>query len=264
VTIAFGAGATSATYQGGNDTGVGGVAIPFPASITVGQLLVLWAGYKPETTTTDLPTDSTGNPWTLVFEATGGTGSFGIDTGPTKVACFVKVATGSETGNVTLTCSNSVGQAFGGAVHRFTKDPALAWDVSVFTNGADTTNDTAYSATGGSITLATGDWLYAAAVMCGDIGGGGATDTLTMPGVTFSGLTARIGNTTNLGNDVGIRAATASVTTGATAAPTFGFTAVGNISGVCGFLRLREVVAAGPVAVPMFMRSSQAGQLWRP
>jgi hypothetical protein len=243
VTIAFGSGATSATYQGGNNTGVGGVSITLTGTSAAGNLLLIPVGLKPETLTDPVVTDNLGTVWTKIMTATGGTGSFGADTGPTKIAWYYRVAVGGET-SVTVTTSNATGQVFGGAISRFTKDAAKDWDVSVFTNGADTTNGTAYSATGGSLELAVGDWLFACAIMCGDIGGGGVTDTLTASGVTFANLTARIGNTTNLGNDLGIRGATANVTAGATAAPTYGFTASGNISGVCGFLRLREVQVA--------------------
>lgn len=120
---AFGAAGTGAVTTGTS------LSVPYPASITSGQLLVLhifqWTSSVADPTT---PAD-----WTLQQQATAQSST-----------CFVytKTATGSESGNLSVTVTSS-GDGHYGRMYRFTGDSGT-W-------GFETGNST--NGTGGSISV---------------------------------------------------------------------------------------------------------------
>lgn len=118
---------------------------PAYPSPTAGQGLFMLVSFT-ETSNT-VPVTPSG--WTLLGSASGGAGSFGLDTGPRGVAWYKRDtdATGSEgTGTVTVTAGGSgATRAISAIIISVTKTLA-AWEAS-FCSGADATDGTAYSAT---------------------------------------------------------------------------------------------------------------------
>lgn len=162
-------------------------------NVAAGRLAVLTVGAKPNTATINAPTDSSGVAWTKVGEQTGGTGTTANDTGQTKTATFVKVLSGSESGNIT--CTGTSSGSIQGALDVYSKTRPN-WDASLFFGASDATHGTNHSATSGTLAdgtgVNTGDFLH--------VGHSGDTDdsttatsapTITQSGSTIGTVTAR-------------------------------------------------------------------------
>lgn len=216
----------------------------YPASIAAGDMLVLAVGIKPITATIATPSG-----WTPLLEATGtgGTGTTGADTGTMSVAVFTKIASGSESG--TLTLSVTSGSVAAAQIYRFTKSLAC-WDIA----GA-LANDTSTGSTFGATAatnpgIKSGDVLLTIGVIPTDV-----TTPSQFSAESISATSATIGSFTELeewdsstGNDMGGVVGWAACTAGdATAAPAFTSTAGGtttNVAGPIAFIRVREAAVA--------------------
>lgn len=226
--------------SGATASGTTSVVAAYPAGITAGQLLLLPVTTKPQTVTVNTPAG-----WRQVASNTGGTGTFGADTGPTQVVLFARTADGAETGSVTVSISTATNQAAMGAIQRWTKTNA-EWDLDAFVGAADTTNATSYSATGAALNCATGDVLWHMFAANGDLSGAVSARTLTLAGGTTGTVSGRQGSATANGNDLGIHTWDAPVSAGANGAPTATATFVGATSGAALFVRIREKAAVPP------------------
>lgn len=222
--------------------------VAFVGSPGGGKLAVLRGSVKPETATFGSPSDATGRPWTLVGTATGGTGSTGGDTGPTRVGVWVKELVGDESGNVTI--PNTGGNSCAGAMTLLTKGAAASWDYSAFVAGDDSTHDAgtnAHGATCGawSSALAAGDWVDATHATDTDTALGSSGPAFTQSGAVFGAATLRNASRSGTANDCGVYSWDAPVTTGSASAPTFQWTGATAECGPYLVLRLREVTGGG-------------------
>ena len=102
-------------------TGTAALTVPHPTGISAGDLLVLVVGNKHPPSG---PTTPAG--WTLVTsgQGLGGLGTNGGDRGPVFSSIFVKIALGTETGNLAVTLTSAVGSI--GRMFRYTKTTAAA------------------------------------------------------------------------------------------------------------------------------------------
>ncbi|MEM2889746.1 MAG: hypothetical protein QW358_00140, partial [Candidatus Hadarchaeum sp.] len=137
-TISYvGAGAVAYSAQNGAS-----VAPAYPSGIQAGDLLVVFVGMKPSTANSGSVTTPSG--WTLILNSgwMGGYGTtLGADTGNTCLWAFYKIATGSESGTLTISLStNNVSWA---QMYLFRNTTKL-WDVAG-TWGSDNTSGTAVS-----------------------------------------------------------------------------------------------------------------------
>jgi len=222
-------------------TGTTSLSVPYPSGITAGHLLVLVVGNK-------YPTAGPATPsgWTLAAQATGGLGGQAADSGSVYMTTFVKVATGSESGNlsVTLTGANSsMARMF-----RYAKTGAN-WDYAA-TTGADTVGNLTWSVTGAANPgLSAGDvLLMSSALNCDRVNGW--TESVAATGATFGTTVERNDTTTTSGNDQGLVVSEHPVASGtATAAPVYTMTGSGGAgatancpTGASVFLRMRESI----------------------
>ena len=237
--VAFGSSGTVAT-------GAAALAVPHPAGIVAGDLLVLVVGNKHPP---NGPTTPAG--WTLVTsgQGLGGLGTNGGDRGPVFSTIFVKIALGTETGNLAVTLTSAVGSI--GRMFRYTKTTAAAWDYAA-TNGADSMAGTNWSVTGAANPgISSGDLVIVGSVVNSNRMNDPdpwTLESVAAAGATFGGATERQDSSTAAGNDLALIVSDHPVTAGtATAVPVFTMTGApaGRVTantptGPSVFLRIRE------------------------
>lgn len=200
-----------------------------PTGTTTGDLSVLTVTAKPYDTTITTPTD-----WVKIGEATNGTVASGVDSGSTKVAVYVRLsAPVGAIGAIDQSGANSMG-----AVINSYATTGSGWDYSVFTSGGDSTDGANYSATGGSISVANGDWLLACTAVNTDLGTTSGQNIAI--GSVQGGTSNRQTSTITTGNDSRIMAQDAPIIGATTATPVFTYTNASSTSGTTLFLRLRD------------------------
>lgn len=221
--------------------GTGGTTtcnVPYPASIAAGMLLVAVVGNRPNANT---PADISG--WTK-YTGTGGTGSEAADTGVVRATIYTKVADGTETGNLAVSCTG--GTSMFGTMLRYSKDTGKNWAVAV-AFGDDSSAGTSWSATAaGDPGLAAGDFLVCASICSVDTARA-ASEAVTATGCTFGTMTEKVDAGITTGNDLSMVVADFPVSTGpSSAAPVYTMTMSGTQSassaGPTAFIRLRQVV----------------------
>lgn len=226
--VAFG---TIGTAANGSTT----VAPSYPASIAAGDYLVCVV----TSGATNSETPTTPGGWTLLATGASTDGAFGVDTGPRRVTAFGKVATGAESGTLSVSITN--GNTCRGSILRFTKTSYAGWAV-VGQGANDSTSGTGFSATTAAIDWAVGD--------CAVIGVGQRVDSATLSGQTFTATGITFGTRTNqrtdavtTGNDHRhVIDTVAAVTAGSgSQAATYAYTASAAVSGGLVVVRLREV-----------------------
>ncbi len=218
-------------------TGTTSLSVPHPPGIVAGDLLVLAIANK-------YPTNGPATPagWTLVTngQGSGGAGAAGNDTGFVYATVFVKVADGTESGNltVTLTSANtSMGRMF-----RYTNASGSGWDYAA-TNGSDNTGDTSWIVSGAANPgITSGDMLVVVSAINTDNPTWSA-ESVSAAGATFGTHTERQDSGSGTGNDIRLVVSDHTVTAGtAAAAPVFTMTASGGTpEGASVMLRIREV-----------------------
>lgn len=244
MSVAFGSVSTPAYLSGATIN----ITPNAPASIAAGDYLVLLLGVKPDTSVND----ETITDWDFLGEFAGGGGTTGIDTGPTLIAAYGKVAVGSDSMPTINITSTNVSWA---VVYRYTNATGV-WDVAV-AGGVDSTTGTAVSVTCGSDPgLTAGDHYIVGFCIPTDVT---TPAQFSAEGVTATGVSAWGTVTedtepdTNVGNDIGGVTFRGSVTTGtSTAAPVIAATAGGtttNVRGPAILVRLREA-GDTPVTLP--------------
>lgn len=226
---------------GASVSGTTSVSVPYPASISAGDLLVLGVANKYPN---NGPTTPTG--WRLLSncQGSGGQGASGADTGSTYATIFVKEADGTESGNLSVTITS--GNSAVGAMVRYTKGAGKNWNLAC-TNGSDNSgNSTSWSVTGAADPgLITDDIVVVVSAINTDAYTF-ASQALTSTGVTFSSDSERYDDGTTSGQDCKL-VGTQHVVSGGTssAAPVFTMTASGSTTnrpaGASSFLRIRQV-----------------------
>ena len=216
--------------------------VTMPTGIVAGDLLVLFVAVKPDTSSITTPSG-----WTLQGTFSGGGGTTGIDTGPTKVAVFTREATGTDPAPTVNVTSTNVGWF---ATHRITKTGS-GWSVAA-AGGVDATTGAAWSVTAGTDPgLTAGDLALVASVIPTDVTTPAqfSAEAIAATGVSaWSAFTEVTEPDTNVGNDIGGFIFYGTVTTGSsTAAPVITATAGGtttNVRGPSVLLRIRETGGA--------------------
>lgn len=190
--------------------------------------------------------------WTKIgaSELEGGTGTWGVDTGTRRVTFFQKDTTaGTETGTVTVSLAGTTNNTLRATIFRVEVTSGYGIEYEA-TTGADTTNGTGFSATGGSIDFAPGD-LLAILVAQNIDSGTQSAQAIAASGVTFGTRTNRASTAVTNGNDHRHILDTVPVSSGtATAAPTYAYTISASGSGPVAFLRMREVAPPSITSQP--------------
>ena len=227
-----------ASYYGAGTVGSGGttsVSVPYPAIVQAGDLLVAVVGNRPNANT---PDNISG--WTKV-SATGGAGSEGAGTGTIRGTLFYKIASGSESGNLTVACTS--GTSMFGRMFRLTCISPYAWDVRT-ESGSDNSAGTSWSATAANDPgIAGNDILLCCSINSEDTARA-ASEAVSATGVTFATMTELQDSGITTGNDLGMIVSLHPATAGpSSAAPVFTMTMSGtnaaNSAGVTWFVRVR-------------------------
>lgn len=197
----------------------------YPASIAANDLLILVTCSKYKQ-----PTSVTGS-WTLLASHNAGAGSSGADSGQAYLSVYYKMATGSESGTITVSVSggNCVVARIGCFDWNKTGNLELAT-----AQGGDTTSGTAWSVTTGTLEMKPNDFIFAFSA-----GNSDATMTshgLSASGITFGSVVERIDNGTSSGDNCNIFGADARVSSGSgTVAVTYTATAsISHTNDLCG------------------------------
>ncbi len=214
----------------------------YTATATAGRLGVITVSVKPSTATVPATiTDAAGKVWDRITNATGGTGTTGADVGQTRIAKYVRIFDGTETGPVTATATSS--SAVTAAMDVYSPS-AAGWTTPIAVTANDSAHGSNCSAASGtwSSGLALNDWVHAGYSSDTDALTTTSAHNIAQTGTTFSSRTARSRLNNSSGNQCGVHTWDASVTTagGGTAATTMGFTWASSSCGPFGGLRLRE------------------------
>ncbi len=224
-------------------TGTTSLTLAFPATVTTGDLLALCVTNKYPTNGPTLPTDAFGGVWVAPTngQASGGFGIDGADLGHVYSTWYYKLATGTETGNLTVTVGS--GNSSAGKIQRY-RNGTGSW-LAAAANGAANLSSLSWSATAGTDPdVTTNDMV----VTCS----GSYTDTstftveaLSQTGVTFGTMVERIDVAVTDGDDMRIVSSEHPVTAGPSSAADLTFTATASAltGGSTAFLRLREVAS---------------------
>lgn len=246
--IAFGA-------VGAVAVGTTSLSVAYPANITAGQLLVLFVGNKYPTNAPATPSGffaPSGNQYSR------GGGTAGADTGDVYITVFLRIADGTETGNLSVTITGA--NTTIGIMFRVTKAAGVDWGYAC-AGGSDNTAGTAWSVTAGSNPgVVAGDMVFVGSTVCGNTDTATA-EAITQTGVTFGSMVERQDSGSNTGDDISLWITEHPVNSGTGSAnPVYTATVAGTGSataaGASLFLRLREVAASQNVT-PDFMGSGE-------
>lgn len=192
----------------------------YPSSVTSGDAVYLDVHTKPETV---VPTEPTG----FVFVATaiaGTTALTGVDTGPTRISRFKRVATSALSGTVTVTCTGASVCSGSMVAYRITEAGSRyeerygAWTVpTTGTTGATTLNGPV-----AGVPVQSGDIVDLLVGVGSD-----STTAVTMSAVAAVGATLStptqdptgVGGNTTTGDDLGIFGFYSPVTAGSSVGP---------------------------------------------
>ena len=220
------------------------VAPAYPAAIAANDLLVMIVGMKPGTANSGSVTTPSG--WTPIVSLIGA-GGYGVtlaaDTGNTNLFAYYKVATGTETGSLTVTiATNNISWA---QMYRLSKTLAV-WSVAGAT-GSDITGDTTVSiAFAPDPGVTANDVILGAMCIPTDVTTPAqfTVEAFTQTGATFGTVTEISEPDSATGNQIGGFVISAAVSAGAgSAAPTMTATAAAtntNVRGPGVFIRIRE------------------------
>ena len=227
------------------------VSLAFPASITAGNLLVVCVGNKYPTNGPALPTDAYGGTWVAPSNNQGsgdpGDGP-GVDVGAVYGTVFYKVATGSETGNLSVVATGS--NSIYGFIAQYTNATGV-WDLAA-ANGGDASSGTAWSATMGTDPGIVGSDIVVACSGKNNDAASATVEALAQTGVTFGAMTERLDNGTSQGDDSGAVFSEHPVTsiTTPSGSVVYTMTTAANTAGGTTILRLRESAASTVLQSP--------------
>lgn len=199
--------------------GTTSVAVPYPASIAAGDLLILASSVKfPAAATTQTPAG-----WVKLGESNGGSGADGADTGSVFASVFAKIADGTETGN--LTYSVTSGNSSLARMFRYTTSYNLSLEKLT---GSDGTAGTNFAVSFASNLQMIADSLILAVSAINTDAYTYSGEAITGSGVTFGTVTEPQDSGTTTGSDVALVVSEHPVTSGAYASPSFSMTASGS------------------------------------
>lgn len=185
--------------------GTTSVSVSLPSGVSAGDLLLVKIGGRPNTVVLE-SASGWGTGWIKVGDSAGNFGSDATDSGPTVVGALAKLATGTESGDLTLSFSSV--NAVWAQVDRYTSTTG-EFSIEVFA-GQDSSSGTGYSAvcqTGptGPDALKVDDLVLAVATKPTDAGNGTAwsSHSFSSSGLTFSASTEIAEAWTTQGNDLG-------------------------------------------------------------
>ncbi|WDO09964.1 hypothetical protein ME763_32255 [Streptomyces murinus] len=241
MSISYGASGALATHT---DT----VTPALPAGAAAGQLAICQVVSAHPSD----PVPSTPSGWTLVGSASGGAGSFGLNTGIRRLTFFARELAGGDTAPTTAIPAGSSGSAIGARVFTLARTAGTGWRWAA-TFGADATSDTSFSAAAAAaLTWAPGDFAvlgYAWNTQAATSSARGVTAT----GETFAAATSQLSDQISTGDGARLHMATSSVTAGSgTQAPTVTATLSAAATGVGAVVRVREAtssITAAPQSV---------------
>ncbi len=214
----------------------------YTATATAGRLGIVTVSVKPNTSTVPATiTDGAGKVWNKITDATGGTGTTGADVGLTRIAKYVRIFDGTESGSVTATAASS--SAITATMDVYSPS-AGGWTSPISVTANDSTHGSNCTAASGtwSSALALNDWVHAGYSADTDALTTTSAHNIAQSGTTFGTRTARSRLNNSSGNQCGVHTWDAAVTAagGGTAATTMGFTWASSSCGPFGGLRLRE------------------------
>lgn len=216
------------------------LAVPLPASLVVGNLLLLHVVNK-------YPTNGPATPagWNAFTnnQGLGGSGASGVDAGQVYSTVFYREVDGTESGDVavTLTSANSSSAA----ISQYTKAADKVWDIAAV-HGAMNTPSTSWSVTGGSVLDLTANDVAVMFSAHNSDSGALSAHALAATGIVMGALTERTDAGSTIGDDIRRWSAGGTVTSGtASAAPVYTATVSASAgdapAGATVFVRLREV-----------------------
>ena len=157
--------------------------VPYPASITIGNPLVLVVGVKPFNAVITTP-----DGWIPLGQITNGSTAQGVDTGSVLMAAFAREAVGGETGNLTVAITS--GNSAYGAMYRYTKAGNQSAQFALAT-GTDTTVGTAWSvAYSSNPGITSGDHLVLGGVYPTDAANTVSASAFAATSATIAGIIA--------------------------------------------------------------------------
>lgn len=241
--VTWGAAGTSA-----NGTTSCTPAYPTGISASTSKLYCVVTGRS--NTASTVPTMPAG--WTRIGGLEGGTGTWGVDTGTRRVDVFAKdTVTGSETGTETVSLSGSTANTMRATILRVEVPSGHSISAELAT-GADTSNDTSYSATSSaSLDFLANDLLLTATAQNID-SGTASSRAVSSTNVTFGTLTNRADTAVTSGNDhrhIINTVPVSSVSGTPDNTVTYSYTISASGSGPTAFLRLRSVAPTPPEVV---------------
>ena len=236
--IAFGSNGSAAN-------GTATAAVPYPAVVAAGDLLILCIVNK-------YPTNGPATPagWVAPTrnQASGGSGTSGVDKGSVYATVFLKIADGTETGNVNLSAPS--GNVIRAVIDRYTKSADGTWDIACAV-GSDNAGGTSWSAAGDvDPGLEPGDLVFCLSAVNTDAATFTA-EAVAAAGVTFGAAVERHDGGTANGDDISLVVSEHPVTAGTSSGvPTYTMTGSTSPSGdapagATVFVRLRELLVTG-------------------
>lgn len=211
-------------------------AYPTGISANTSKLFCLVTGRG--NTAGTVPTMPSG--WTRVGGLEGGTGTWGVDLGTRRVDFFQKdTVAGTETGTVTVSLSGTTNNTLRATIFRVEVTSGYGIDVELV-SGADTSNDTSYSATASANATFDSNRLVLIGTAQNVDTGTASSRAISASGITFGTLTNRADTAVTNGNDHRHILNSVPVSSGSgTVAPTFSYTISASGSGPTAFLVLR-------------------------
>lgn len=215
----------------------------YPTGITAATSKLFCAVTGRGNTADTVPTMPAG--WTRIGGLEDGTGTWGVDTGTRRVDFFQKdVTDGTETGTVTVSLSGTTSNTLRASIFRVEVPSGYLIDVDLGT-GADTSNDTSYSASSSTSVALDANRLLVLATAQNLDTGTATSRAVSASGITFGSLTNRADTAVTNGNDHRHIINSVPVSSGSgTVAPTYSYTVSAAASGPTAFLVLRARLAA--------------------
>lgn len=213
---------------------------PVCPTVTTGNILLYCLEHRDSPTH---PVTTSPSGFTLLAQATGGSGSSGADSGICFVTVWYKISDGSESGTTVNSAATSgrTGQA---RIIQYKLRSGSTWDIAS-TTGSDNTSGPDWSVTMNTNPgVIAGDTVIAVSGQNTDVGirTSNPAPSFTAPGVVFGFSSVRANGTTTFGDDSALNIVGANVHAGAaTGVITFQAAALGeaNIAGATVLVRLR-------------------------
>jgi hypothetical protein len=190
---------------------VGSQSVTAQSGIANGDLLLLVQVLR--NSTNEVPTGPGGAWGTHAATAVGGVGSWGAESGDSRVTLWQKVADGTESGtSLGITWTDTTASAAVAFLIRISGANS-GWQTSASSSGEDETGP-AISVTGGStITFFTNDVIFAF-FGTNTSNGAGSNAAISVSGVTLGAVTVDMNDSTFIANDAAVYAFHATVTSG--------------------------------------------------